>query len=104
MHERKKKIEELSHAFVALPGGFGTLDEISEMLTWAQLGYHEKPCFLLNLKGFFDSLIRFIDHAFQEGFIRKEFRSLVLPYDNADLMMEAIRRYPGGLGQQATEP
>ncbi len=70
MHERKALMAALSDGFVALPGGFGTLDELCEMLTWAQIGSHEKPIVLFNYDGYFDHLLRFLDHAVVEGFLR----------------------------------
>ncbi len=70
MHERKQRMVELSDGFVALPGGFGTLDELCEVLTWAQLGIHVKPCALLNVDGFFDPFVGFLEHAAQQGFIK----------------------------------
>lgn len=70
MHERKQRMAELSDGFVALPGGFGTLDELCEVLTWAQLGIHAKPCALLNVDGFFDPFVDFLAHAARQGFIK----------------------------------
>jgi uncharacterized protein (TIGR00730 family) len=78
MHERKAKMAELSDAFIALPGGFGTLDELFEAITWGQLGLHNKPIGLLNVAGYFDLLIRFIDASVDEGFIRPQHRQLFL--------------------------
>jgi uncharacterized protein (TIGR00730 family) len=69
MHERKALMASLSDAFVALPGGYGTLDEFFEIVTWAQLNVHSKPCVLINTGGYYDSLLRFIDHAVTEGFV-----------------------------------
>ena len=77
MHERKALMAELADAFVALPGGFGTLDEFAEILTWTQLGFQRKPCGLLNVAGFFDPLLTFFDHAAAEGFVRPGHRRLV---------------------------
>jgi uncharacterized protein (TIGR00730 family) len=77
MHERKALMVELSDAFVALPGGFGTLDELFEMLTWAQLGLHGKPCGLLDVEGYFDHLLAFLEHCVGEGFVRREHAALV---------------------------
>jgi hypothetical protein len=71
MHERKAHMAVLSDAFVALPGGLGTLDEMAEMLTWAQLGLHDKPCALLDTDGYYRPLVAFLDHARQEGFLRE---------------------------------
>lgn len=70
LHERKAEMERLSDAFLALPGGLGTLDELFEILTWSQLAIHEKPVALLNSNGYFDSLLEFLDHASVEGFLR----------------------------------
>lgn len=72
MHERKAMMSELAEGFIALPGGFGTLEEIIETITWAQLGFHSKPCGLLNASGYFDALLQFLAHAVGEGFIRRE--------------------------------
>jgi uncharacterized protein (TIGR00730 family) len=78
MHERKALMFDLSDAFIALPGGLGTLDEIFELLTWAQLGHHAKPCGLLNVCGYYDQLLGFLDHATVQGFIRREHRDMIL--------------------------
>ena len=77
MHERKQKMMDLSDGFIAMPGGYGTLEELFEAVTWAQLNYHRKPVGLLNVTGFFDSLIRFVQHAVDEGFVREELRHLI---------------------------
>jgi hypothetical protein len=77
MHERKQKMMDLSDGFIAMPGGYGTLEELFEVVTWAQLNYHRKPVGLLNVAGFFDSLIRFVQHAVDEGFVREELRHLI---------------------------
>lgn len=78
MHERKLMMAELSDAFIALPGGLGTLEELSEIATWTQLGLHRKPCGVLNVAGYYDNLIAFIHHAVKEGFIHETQRSLIL--------------------------
>ncbi|MGC2301389.1 MAG: TIGR00730 family Rossman fold protein, partial [Acidobacteriaceae bacterium] len=77
MHERKALLASRADAFVALPGGYGTLDEFIEVVTWAQLRIHSKPCVLVNVGGFFDGLLRFLDHTVAEGFILPENRGLV---------------------------
>ena len=77
MHSRKAKMAELSDAFIALPGGFGTLEELFEVTTWSQLNYHLKPVGLLNIDGYYDHLIRFIGHAVSEGFIRDVHSGLI---------------------------
>jgi uncharacterized protein (TIGR00730 family) len=78
MHERKALMAELSDAFIAMPGGFGTFEEMFEVLTWAQLRFHQKPCGLLNVEGFYDGLLSFLDHAMAEDFIRAQLRASVL--------------------------
>lgn len=78
MHERKMQMAEMADGFLALPGGFGTLEEFCEILTWAQLELHGKPCGLLNLAGFYDPLLALFDHAVQAGFVRPEHREMVL--------------------------
>jgi uncharacterized protein (TIGR00730 family) len=77
MHQRKALMADLSDAFIALPGGWGTLDEMFEILTWAQLGLHRKPCGLLNVLGYFERLLSFLDHTMEEGFVRREYGSLL---------------------------
>lgn len=93
MHERKAMMAELSDAFVALPGGIGTLEELFEAWTWAQLGLHAKPCGLLNVAGFFDGLSRFLEHVRAEGFLRAQDRNLLLIEESATRLLSAIRNY-----------
>ncbi|MFQ3589698.1 MAG: TIGR00730 family Rossman fold protein [Chloracidobacterium sp.] len=78
MHERKARMMELSDAFVALPGGIGTLDELFEIWTWRQLGYHTKPVGLLNVGGYYDGLLAFLDRAVREGFLTPDCRALLM--------------------------
>ena len=78
MHERKALMAEMADGFISMPGGFGTLEETIEMLTWTQLGIHEKPIGLLNVEGYFDHLLDFIDHMVLEGFLAKDFKDMVL--------------------------
>jgi uncharacterized protein (TIGR00730 family) len=78
MHERKAKMAEMSDAFIAMPGGFGTYEEFFEAVTWTQLGVHKKPCGLLNVAGFYDPIVQFLDHAVREQFIRPAHRGTVL--------------------------
>jgi uncharacterized protein (TIGR00730 family) len=88
MHERKALMAELSDAFVGLPGGYGTLDETFEMLTWSQLGFHSKPVGLLNTAGYFDSLLSFLDHSVAEGFVKASHRaSLIVTASTSDLLL-----------------
>lgn len=87
MHERKQMMVDLSDGFIALPGGFGTLDELFETLTWLQLGFHGKPVGLLNVAGFFDHLLTFLDHMTGTGFLKPEHRaSLLMETDPATLL------------------
>jgi uncharacterized protein (TIGR00730 family) len=92
MHSRKARMEELSDAFVALPGGFGTLEELLEIITWAQLGIHKKPVGILNVAGYFDPFIQLIDHAIVQGFIKPKHRQLIVcASDPASLLDELVR-------------
>lgn len=93
MHARKAKMAELSEAFVALPGGYGTLEELFEVVTWAQLGLHGKPIALLNVGGYFDGLLGCIDSAVAEGFIRPEHRRLLMAGLEPDALLDALERY-----------
>jgi uncharacterized protein (TIGR00730 family) len=93
MHERKALMAELSDAFVALPGGWGTLEEFFEVLTWAQLGLHQKACGLLNVDGYFDGLLAFLDHAIDERFVRPENGSLVLVASSVDALLGQLESY-----------
>jgi hypothetical protein len=93
MHERKALMAELSDAFVALPGGFGTLEEIVEMLTWAQLQIHGKPCALLNVAGYFDGLLAYLDHAAAEGFLRPQHRKMLLVAGDAGDLLRCFEAY-----------
>jgi uncharacterized protein (TIGR00730 family) len=93
MHERKALMAELSAGFIALPGGLGTLEEFCEILTWAQLGIHRKPCGLLNVEGYFDPLLVLFDHAHGEGFVRPEHRALVLAAEAPDELLDAFEAF-----------
>ncbi|HYG76051.1 MAG TPA: TIGR00730 family Rossman fold protein [Planctomycetota bacterium] len=90
MHERKALMAQLSDAFIALPGGFGTLEEFCEVLTWAQLGLHRKPCALLNVRGYFDPLLNLFDHAVTESFVMAEHRGIVLQDSDVSKLLDAI--------------
>lgn len=93
MHERKALMANLSDAFIALPGGFGTFEEFCEILTWAQLDLHRKPCGLLNVDGFYDPLLALFDRAVDDGFLRPEYRSMVLTATDADELLMRMRAY-----------
>jgi uncharacterized protein (TIGR00730 family) len=90
MHERKALMAELSDAFIALPGGIGTLEELFEVYTWAQLGIHAKPLGLLDVAGYFQPLVAFLDHAVQERFLRPEMRTLLGVSDDLDDLLAAL--------------
>jgi uncharacterized protein (TIGR00730 family) len=96
MHERKALMADLSDAFVALPGGYGTLDETFEMLTWAQLGLHAKPVGVLNVNGYFGALLAFLDHTVREGFIKPAHRQLLRQAASADELLEVLSASPSG--------
>ncbi|MEJ2534351.1 MAG: TIGR00730 family Rossman fold protein [Gammaproteobacteria bacterium] len=93
MHERKALMAELSDGFVALPGGWGTLEEIFEILTWAQLGFHAKPCGLLNVAGYYDDLFRFLGHARGEGFVRDVYHGMLLMEDEPAALLDRFAAY-----------
>jgi uncharacterized protein (TIGR00730 family) len=90
MHERKALMADLSDAFIALPGGFGTLEEFCEVVTWSQLGLHAKPCGVLNVFGYYSPLLTMFDHAVQERFLKAENRSLVLARDSVAELLQAL--------------
>jgi uncharacterized protein (TIGR00730 family) len=90
MHERKERMAELADAFVALPGGLGTLDEMAEMMTWAQLGLHQKPCGFLQVGGFFDSLLAFLDRALADGFVGPEHRTKLFVDDEPERLLSRL--------------
>ena len=90
MHERKALMAELADAFVALPGGFGTIEEFAEIVTWAQLGLHQKPHGLLNVAGYYDRFLDFLDHGVAERFIREEHRRTVICETDPGRLLEAL--------------
>ncbi len=93
MHERKALMADLSDAFIALPGGFGTLEEFCEVLTWAQLGLHAKPCGILNVLGYYTPLLAMFEHAVQEQFLKPENRRLVLARESASELLQALEEW-----------
>jgi uncharacterized protein (TIGR00730 family) len=93
MHERKALMAELSDAFVALPGGIGTMEELFEVYTWAQLGLHRKPCALLNVEGYYDGIEEFLSHAVTERFLRDETRELLLVESVPSVLLERLRDF-----------
>jgi hypothetical protein len=93
MHERKTIMAERSDAFIALPGGLGTLEELFEVWTWAQLGFHSKPCGLLNVNGYFDGLIRFLDHATEEDFIKPPHRNMLAVETEPQTLLDRLAAF-----------
>jgi uncharacterized protein (TIGR00730 family) len=93
MHERKTKMNDLSDGVIAIPGGFGTLDELFEMLTWGQLGLHKKPIAILNVDGFYDALIVFIQTAVDKGFLKPANQQMLLVSDNIDDLLDKMESY-----------
>lgn len=93
MHERKALMAELADAFVALPGGIGTLEELLEVMTWAQLGLHAKPCGVLNVEGYFDRLLDFLDHVADQRFLHPAHRRLLLSAAGAEELLDAFEGY-----------
>lgn len=91
MHDRKAMMAQLCHGFIALPGGFGTLEELCEMITWTQLAIHDKPTIVVNVAGYFDPLIEQFDRAVREGFVRAEQRGIVLAVDTPAAAVDALR-------------
>jgi uncharacterized protein (TIGR00730 family) len=93
MHDRKAKMAELSDAFVALPGGYGTFEEFCEIVTWAQLGLHTKPCAILNVEGYYDPLLTLFDRAVAEGFVHQSNRRLVLQGTEPARLLDLLAAY-----------
>jgi uncharacterized protein (TIGR00730 family) len=90
MHERKALMAELSDAFVMLPGGFGTYEEFMESVTWAQLGIHDKRCGILNVAGFYDGLLSFLDHVVESGFIKRDMMDALVVSDDVDALLDEM--------------
>ncbi len=93
MHERKAMMAELSDGFVALPGGWGTFEEIFEILTWAQLGIHAKPCGLLNIANYYDHLALFLQHAMDERFVREEYKPMIIMEQQPARLLDRFTNY-----------
>ena len=91
MHERKQLMMDHADGFIAMPGGFGTLEELFEVVTWAQLNFHMKPVGILNVDGFYDDLLRFIQRAVDEYFVRDELRNLIVHHDQPGTLIEYLR-------------
>ena len=93
MHERKAMMADLADGFIALPGGWGTLEEIFEMLTWAQLGFHDKPCGLLNVDGYYDGLIGFLENAFEQQFVNTLCRPMLMRDHEPAALLDQFSTY-----------
>lgn len=93
MHERKHIMAELSDAFIAMPGGFGTLEELFEVVTWTQLSFHNKACGVLNVEGYYDGLLTFLDHATAEKFIRPHHREIVVVETEPAALLEKLNKF-----------
>ncbi len=93
MHERKKRMTDMADGFIVLAGGIGTMDEFFEILAWAQLGLHKKPIALLNVNGFFDKLIDYLDFAIAEGFIKPQTKQILLIDNSIEILFEKIQNY-----------
>ena len=93
MHERKAQMTDAADAYIAMPGGFGTLDELFEAITWGQLGIHRKPIGLFNVGGYFDPLLQWVDQAVKEGFVRPQHRQLFVVSDDPSLLIERLARH-----------
>jgi|ERR1051326_1115684 uncharacterized protein (TIGR00730 family) len=93
MHERKAKMAELADAFIAMPGGYGTFEEFCEIITWAQLGLHRKPCGILNVNGYYDPLMTLFDHAVAEGFVHPVNRRLVIQENDPERLLYMLANY-----------
>src|SRR5262249_54934533 len=93
MHERKMTMNDLADGFIALPGGYGTLDEFFEIVTWAQLGLHRKPCGVLNVCRYYDQLLSFLDHSVKEEFLRQQNRELVLEAEDPRILLTKFESY-----------
>ncbi len=93
MHDRKALMAKMADAFIALPGGIGTFEEFFEVLTWNQLGYHQKPCGLLNVNGYYAQMANFLDNVVQEGFLMQEHRNMVLASDSPEELLEKFESY-----------
>ena len=90
MHERKAKMAGLAHAFVAMPGGYGTFEEIFEVLTWSQIGLHTKPCALFDVGGYYEKLLAFLDHAVASGFLAETQRRTLRRFEEAGALLDMI--------------
>lgn len=101
MHERKAMMAQLADGFIAMPGGIGTLEELFEALTWAQLGFHDKPVGLLNIAGYYDGLLAFLQHMIQQGFLKDRYAGLLLHAEQPQALLDRLRAHRPGAQAQA---
>ena len=104
MHERKALMADLSDGFIAMPGGIGTMEEFFEVLSWAQLGIHNKPCGLLNVGGYYDHLIQFMDHALAQDFLKAKHRALLIVEDEPSKLLGRFEEFIAGHSVQRFDP
>ncbi|GGX00601.1 MULTISPECIES: TIGR00730 family Rossman fold protein [Undibacterium] len=102
MHERKAMMAQLSDGFIALPGGIGTLEELFEMFTWLQLGFHHKPLGLLNADGFYDHLLQFLEHAVFSGFLKPEHNALLIKETDPSLLLNRMQHFKDAINAKST--
>merc|ERR1711916_213021 len=93
IRERKAKMSEIADAFIAMPGGYGTFEEIFEMLTEHQIGYHKKPCAFYNVNGYYDKLIEFLDDSVENGFIERRHKEMLIVSDDIEEIITSIKNY-----------
>lgn len=103
MHERKAIMADLAEGFIALPGGWGTVEEFFEVLTWGQLGLHRKPCGVLNVEGYFDRLLSFVAHSIEEGFVRREYGSMISVSSSPGALLDMLAAYDGPIVEKWIE-
>lgn len=104
MHERKAKMAEMADGIIALPGGFGTMEELFEMITWAQLKLHQKPIGLLNINGFYNPLMTFVDKMIEAGFVKEEYRSLLIVEKDARFLLKKMEEFVPLANEKWFEP
>lgn len=104
MHERKAMMADLSDGFIAMPGGIGTLEELFEVFTWAQLGFHQKPIGLLNVVGFYDGLIQFIQHMVTQRFLKEEQANMLINAPDGAALLARFKSFVPNNGFQAQSP
>lgn len=104
MHERKAKLSELADGFILLPGGFGSLDEFFESLTWGQLGFHNKPCGILNTNGYYNKLLEFLNHGVEQRFLKKAHKEMISIAQQPEKLITLMQAYqPSFIGKWVTE-